>query len=119
MVDRVRLQEQPNMLLPKCFEINKLENRKDFRRCLTISGDLWALGCVIFQMLTGRRPFQGENEYQTFQLVINRNFEYPPNFPAVAKDLVDKLLVSLLIFIHHRTLKLTFDWEQERKVLTS
>jgi serine/threonine protein kinase len=27
------------------------------------SSDLWALGCMIFKMLTGEVPFQGNSDY--------------------------------------------------------
>ncbi len=27
--------------------------------------DLWAFGCVVFEMLTGRRAFAGDSVYQT------------------------------------------------------
>ncbi|GAX82854.1 hypothetical protein CEUSTIGMA_g10280.t1 [Chlamydomonas eustigma] len=60
---------------------------------LTYSADLWALGCIIYQMLAGRPPFRGGSEYLTFQLVTEREFSFPEEFPDVARDLVDKLLV--------------------------
>ncbi|CUF42246.1 protein kinase, putative [Bodo saltans] len=56
------------------------------------ASDLWALGCCIFQMFVGRPPFQGESQYLVMQKIKERNFEFPPYFPADAKDLVDKLL---------------------------
>eukprot|EP01097_Dermamoeba_algensis_P000098 TRINITY_DN1034_c0_g1_i1.p1 TRINITY_DN1034_c0_g1~~TRINITY_DN1034_c0_g1_i1.p1 ORF type:complete len:302 (-),score=57.14 TRINITY_DN1034_c0_g1_i1:172-1077(-) len=56
--------------------------------------DLWALGCIIYQFLVGKPPFKSPSgiQYQTFQLVLNRNFVYPENFPPVARDIIDKLL---------------------------
>ena len=33
--------------------------------------DLWAIGCIIYQMLMGRPPFQGENEYFTYNKILN------------------------------------------------
>ena len=30
------------------------------------SGDIWALGCIIFQMITGEVPFKAQHDYQTF-----------------------------------------------------
>lgn len=35
------------------------------------SSDLWALGCIIYQMVAGRPPFKGGSEYQTLQRVTN------------------------------------------------
>ncbi|GJJ75520.1 3-phosphoinositide dependent protein kinase-1 [Entomortierella parvispora] len=57
------------------------------------SSDLWALGCIIYQLLTGRPPFKGSNEYQTFQKIVKLEYSFPPGFPAAAMDLVSKLLV--------------------------
>lgn len=59
---------------------------------ITYASDLWALGCIIYQLLAGRPPFKGVSEYLTFQLITSREFEFPANFPPAARDLVDKLL---------------------------
>ncbi|GAA6059950.1 hypothetical protein JCM10212_003090 [Sporobolomyces blumeae] len=59
----------------------------------SFSSDFWALGCIIFQMLAGRPPFQARTEYLMFQKIINLEFEFPLGFPPEAKDLVEKLLV--------------------------
>ncbi len=57
------------------------------------SSDLWALGCVIFQMLAGRPPFKGDTDYIIFQKILGLEFEWPRDFPPLARDLVEKLLV--------------------------
>jgi 3-phosphoinositide dependent protein kinase-1 len=52
---------------------------------------------MIFQMLVGRPMFRAENEYLTFQQILNHpaeDFAYPPGFPNVARDLIDKLLLQ-------------------------
>ncbi|CAM6126751.1 unnamed protein product [Calypogeia fissa] len=59
---------------------------------VTPSVDMWALGCVIFQMLDGRPPFKAASEYLTFQKVMSRDFIMPQQFHPEAKDLIDKLL---------------------------
>jgi 3-phosphoinositide dependent protein kinase-1 len=59
--------------------------------------DLWALACMVYQMLTGRAIFRAENEYLTFQQILNHpaeDFVYPEGFPAVASDLIDKILLQ-------------------------
>lgn len=55
--------------------------------------DFWALGCIIYQMITGRPPFKATNEYLTFQLIMKLEYTFPKNFPPVARDLIEKLLV--------------------------
>lgn len=57
------------------------------------ASDLWAFGCMVFQLLSGRPPFKAGNEYQTFQKIVNLEYEFPKGFPPVAKDLVERLLV--------------------------
>ncbi|CAI9728956.1 3-phosphoinositide-dependent protein kinase 1-like [Octopus vulgaris] len=59
----------------------------------TSSSDLWALGCIIYQLHSGLPPFWGNHEYQIFQKILKLDYEFPDGFNPVAKDLVQKLLV--------------------------
>lgn len=58
--------------------------------------DLFSLGCVLYQMLTGNPPFVGENMDDMLRTVLH---DHPPNIrnldpsiPAGLSDLVDQLL---------------------------
>ncbi|KII92222.1 hypothetical protein PLICRDRAFT_71182, partial [Plicaturopsis crispa FD-325 SS-3] len=57
------------------------------------ASDMWALGCVVYQMIAGRFAFQGLSEYLTWQKVKQMDYTFPEGFDEQAKDLVQKLLV--------------------------
>ncbi|KAL2167959.1 hypothetical protein VTG60DRAFT_598 [Thermothelomyces hinnuleus] len=55
--------------------------------------DLWAFGCIIYQLLAGRPPFKAATEYLTFQKIVSLDYEFPAGFPPAARDLVERCLV--------------------------
>lgn len=55
--------------------------------------DLWALGCIIYQMGTGEVPFKGKTDFQTFDIIMKREFSWPEGIDEELKDLINKLLV--------------------------
>ncbi|XP_073999117.1 phosphoinositide-dependent kinase 1 isoform X2 [Rhodnius prolixus] len=57
------------------------------------ASDLWALGCIIYQMISGLPPFRARTEYAIFQKIIKLEYEFPEGFDSDAQDLVQKLLV--------------------------
>jgi 3-phosphoinositide dependent protein kinase-1 len=57
------------------------------------ASDLWALGCVLYQLLCGRSPFQAESDFLTFRRIKDMRLHFPPGFPDDAQDLVEQLLV--------------------------
>uniref|UniRef100_A0AAX7TFI1 3-phosphoinositide-dependent protein kinase 1 n=1 Tax=Astatotilapia calliptera TaxID=8154 RepID=A0AAX7TFI1_ASTCA len=59
---------------------------------LIFSSDLWALGCIIYQLVAGLPPFRAGNEYLIFQKIIKLEYEFPEKFFPKAKDLVERLL---------------------------
>jgi 3-phosphoinositide dependent protein kinase-1 len=54
--------------------------------------DLWALGCIVYQLIVGKPPFKAANEYLIFERIREGVVEYPTHMHADAVDLVSKLL---------------------------
>jgi serine/threonine protein kinase/Tol biopolymer transport system component len=57
--------------------------------------DIWAFGCVLFEMLSGRRPFEGSTPTDTFARIL----EHEPDWsvlPAATPDAARKLLKRCL-----------------------
>lgn len=58
--------------------------------------DYWALGCVVYQMLSGRLPFRPDkfgHQFDVFQKIHALDYTFPEMFDVEAKDLVQRLLV--------------------------
>lgn len=59
--------------------------------------DWWSLGCVLFECLYGRPPFNAETPEEVFQNILSRNIHWPTEDEEdmvceEAKDLVNKLI---------------------------
>lgn len=58
--------------------------------------DVWSLGVVLWEMLTGRRLFHGENEFETVKLLLDRPIPPPSALRAgIASDLDAVVLRAL------------------------
>lgn len=68
-------------------------------RKATKASDLWAVGCMIYQMITGISPFRGATEYLTFETIMGHckgtnPIPYPATICEAAQDLIGSLLKS-------------------------
>jgi serine/threonine protein kinase len=77
----------PSYMAPESFnEIKKTDARSD----------IFSIGVISYEMLTGQRPFQGESIYQVMQAVRNKNPVAPmklaPEIPSWLQDVMVKML---------------------------
>ncbi len=59
--------------------------------------DIWALGCVLFEMLAGRRAFAGDTTTDLLAAVVKDDPEWgliPAHTPRLVRDLVRRCLVK-------------------------
>jgi len=57
--------------------------------------DIWAFGCVLFEMLTGRRAFDGDDVPETIGAIIHKEPSWsfvPAGTPPIVLDLLHRCL---------------------------
>ena len=54
--------------------------------------DLWAFGCILYEMLVGKTPCHAKNSSEVFKRILERRIDFPSSMDKDAKDLIDKLL---------------------------
>jgi eukaryotic-like serine/threonine-protein kinase len=57
--------------------------------------DIWAFGCVLYEMLSGRRPFDGDTMSDTFVSILEREPQWdalPAETPASIRTLLERCL---------------------------
>jgi serine/threonine protein kinase len=55
--------------------------------------DIWSFGCVLFEALSGHRPFQGETSVDIFAAILEREPNWdllPPEMPSAILDLLER-----------------------------
>ena len=59
--------------------------------------DIWAFGCVLFEMLVGRRAFDAEDVSDTLALVLIKDADFsllPPDVPRPIRVLIEHCLIK-------------------------
>ncbi|CAO1406076.1 unnamed protein product [Diamesa serratosioi] len=65
--------------------------------------DVWSLGVLMFELLTGSAPFHDANHDITYKKIMKVDYKLPPHISKAATHLISKLLVF------HPTLRMTLE----------
>lgn len=60
------------------------------------SVDWWAYGVLLYEMLVGQPPFDGEDEEELFAAITDHNVSYPKSLSKEAKDVCKGVSVNLI-----------------------
>merc|ERR1719474_391151 len=58
------------------------------------SVDWWAYGILLYEMMVGQPPFEGEDEEELFSAIANSSVTYPKALSKEAKDICKGLLMK-------------------------
>jgi len=57
-----------------------------------LPADIWALGVLLYALLTGSFPFKGLSDKDLYKNISRGTFDLPDNLPAEARSLIGKML---------------------------
>jgi polo-like kinase 1 len=77
----------PNYLAPELLEA---------KRGYSFKVDVWAIGVIIFTLLTGKPPFDTDDIKATYDRIRSNDYHFPEHqkISMLAKDLVRRILVT-------------------------
>ncbi|WP_411883671.1 serine/threonine-protein kinase [Polaromonas sp. YR568] len=65
-------------------------------RPIDARADLFAAGIVLYQLLTGKRPFDGDTDFATIQQIVNHTPAPPSSFNARLPAAIDAVVIKAL-----------------------
>ncbi len=66
-----------------------------FNRNRNQQTDLWSVAVMLFQMLSGRLPFEGADPSALYDAICNEEPEPPPDAPGWLQDVIAKALIKV------------------------
>jgi serine/threonine-protein kinase len=80
---------------PQYMAPEQIENAKE----VDARADIWALGAILYEMVTGERAFDGDTHYRIFQAVVAREFrpvrELVPDVPDAVVHTIEAAMAPV------------------------
>ncbi|KAL4571754.1 hypothetical protein LXL04_018519 [Taraxacum kok-saghyz] len=74
----------PLYMAPEIMQLHKYDAK------VLHSADLWSVGAILFQLVTGRTPFTGNNQIQLLQNIMkSTELQFPPDVKDLSPECID------------------------------
>lgn len=77
--------------------------------------DVWAMGCILFALVTGKLPFSGESKKSIVDKIVGEHVKFSNDLSKELRDLLNKILekdsrkrIGLGDIFHHPWVKKEF-----------
>jgi len=122
---RLQSETQPGMIIGTIAYMSPQQARG---KAVDARTDVWSLGVVIYEMLSGRQPFRGETMTDTLANILHKDPEpihiEPPDLAAIINKMLGKNLEArfpsindVLVELKYLQRRIEFESELDRKSL--
>jgi serine/threonine protein kinase len=56
--------------------------------------DYWSVGVLCYELLCGKPAFETANAHDTYKLIAQAKYTFPPHVPEGARDLIRKVGIN-------------------------
>lgn len=111
-ISREAIVGTPNYMAPEAIQIAKKQGRRVYKAGK--ASDVWSLGCILYQMVYGRPPFDRLSGEKKLEVIMdpNHHIPFPPHrvLDDPASEAVDPALLNAL------TSTLRYDAQQRDRI---